>query len=151
LSYFSVGSKHLINSTFSRFIIHQHKTGRSHYDLRIVQKGILRSWSLLKEPPLRPGERRLAVERENFPVESLNSKKFEEEAFGQGRVIVWDEGGVEMKAVSPKSIVLVLMGNKVMGTYEFRKMIWYPGNRWLLTKLRIPESVAFADQEYSGA
>jgi bifunctional non-homologous end joining protein LigD len=147
LSYFGVRSKHLIHSIFSRFVIHQHKTGRSHFDLRIVQKGILRSWSLLREPPLWPGERRLAVEREIFPVESLNSKKFEEEAFGQGRVIVWDEGGVEVKAASPKSLVLVLMGNKARGTYEFRKMIWYPGNRWLLTKLRIPESDPYTDRD----
>jgi DNA ligase D-like protein (predicted 3'-phosphoesterase) len=117
-------------------VIHQHKTGRTHFDLRIVQKGILRSWSLLKDPPLRPGERRLAIERENLPVESINSKNIEEEAFGQGRIIVWDEGGVEVKVQSPKMLVLELMGTKVMGTYEFRKMLWYPGNRWLLTKLR---------------
>jgi DNA ligase D-like protein (predicted 3'-phosphoesterase) len=148
VSYFGVRSKYLIHSTFSRFVIHQHKTGRSHYDLRIVQKGMLRSWSLLKEPPLRPGERRLAVERENFSVESLNSKKFEEEAFGQGRIIVWDEGGVEVKVASPRTLVIRLMGNKVMGTYEFRKMIWYPGNRWLLTKLRIREPDPNKDRDY---
>jgi hypothetical protein len=117
--------------------------------LRIAQKGILRSWSLLKEPPLRPGERRLAVERENLPAEFLNSKKLEEEAFGQGRVIVWDEGGVEVKVASPKTLVLRFMGNKVAGTYEFRKMIWYPGNRWLLTRLRIPESNPNNDKDYS--
>jgi bifunctional non-homologous end joining protein LigD len=128
-----------MHSTFSRFVIHQHKTGRTHFDLRIVQKGILRSWSLLKEPPLQPGERRLAIERESFPAESLIRKNFEEEAFGQGRVIVWDEGGVEVKTASPRNLVLVLMGKKVQGTYEFRRMLWYPGNRWLLTKLRIPE------------
>jgi DNA ligase D-like protein (predicted 3'-phosphoesterase) len=125
----------LIAQIFSRFVIHQHKTGRTHYDLRIVQKGILRSWSLLREPPLRPRERRLAIERENFPVESINDKNFEEEAFGQGRVIVWDEGGVEVKAMSASRLVVALMGSKIAGTYEFRKMIWYPGNRWLLTKL----------------
>jgi DNA ligase D-like protein (predicted 3'-phosphoesterase) len=122
-------------------VIHQHKTGRPHFDLRIIQKGILRSWSFLKEPPLQPGERRLAIERENFPVESLNSKDFEEKAFGPGRVIVWDEGGVEIKVAAPRVLMLGLMGNKIMGTYEFRRMIWYPGNRWLLTKLRTPEVV----------
>jgi DNA ligase D-like protein (predicted 3'-phosphoesterase) len=131
----------LIAPTFSRFVIHQHKTGRSHYDLRIIQKGILRSWSLLKQPPRRSGERRLAVERENFPVESINKKDFEEEAFGQGRVIVWDEGGVEFKVMSPSRLVLMLMGGKVTGAYEFRRMIWYPGNRWLLTKLPAPEDI----------
>jgi DNA ligase D-like protein (predicted 3'-phosphoesterase) len=125
-----------MHSTFSRFVIHQHKTGRLHFDLRIVQKGILRSWSLLKEPPLRPGERRLAIEREHLPVESIHSKNIEEEAFGQGRVTIWDEGGVEVKVQSPKILVVEFMGTKVMGAYEFRKMIWYPGNRWLLTKSR---------------
>ena len=122
-------------------MIHQHKTGRSHFDLRIVQQGLLRSWSLLKAPPLRPGERRLAVERESFPVETIGSRIFDEEAFGQGRVIVWDEGGVEVKVLLPKRLLVVLTGSKVMGTYEFRSMIWYPGNRWLLTKLRVAEVI----------
>jgi bifunctional non-homologous end joining protein LigD len=140
VSYFNVRSKNLIHLTFSRFFIHQHKTGRSHFDFRIVQKGMLRSWSLLREPPLQPGERRLAIEREGFPVETLARGNLEEEAFGSGRVIVWDEGGVEVKAASSRTLVLVLMGQKVSGTYEFRKMPWYPGNRWLLTKLRISES-----------
>jgi len=121
-------------------VIHQHKTGRTHYDLRIVLEGVLCSWSLLKEPPLRPGERRLAVERERFPVETIGRKNIEEEAFGQGRVYVWDEGGVHIKSLSPKTLVLALTGGKMTGTYEIRKMMWYPGNRWMLTKLAAPES-----------
>jgi bifunctional non-homologous end joining protein LigD len=117
-------------------VIHQHKTGRSHFDLRIVQEGILRSWSLLKEPPRRHGQRRLAIERESFPVQSIGSKNFEEEAFGRGRVAIWDEGDVEVRVASPKLIVLTFMGNRVSGKYELRRMLWYPGNHWLLTKSR---------------
>jgi bifunctional non-homologous end joining protein LigD len=120
----------------SRFVIHQHKTGRSHFDLRIVEEGVLRCWSLLKEPPRRYGEKRLAIERESFPAESINNKSFEEEAFGQGRVFAWDEGEVEVTVVSPKILILGFTGSKVTGTYEFRRMRWYPGNRWLLTKSR---------------
>ena len=115
-------------------MIHQHKTGRSHFDLRIVQEGILRSWSLLKELPQQNGARRLAVERESFPVESLNSRSFEEEAFGQGRVVSWDEGDVEVRTVSPRHLVLIFKGSRITGKYELRRMLWYPGNRWLLTK-----------------
>jgi bifunctional non-homologous end joining protein LigD len=120
-------------------VIHQHKTGRSHFDLRIIQEGVLRSWSLLKEPPQRYGEKRLAIERESFPVEAIDSKSFEEEAFGQGNVATWDEGGVEFRSVSSRFLALRFMGSKVSGQYEFRRMRWYPGNRWLLTKSRIPE------------
>lgn len=124
----------------SRFVVHQHKTGRSHFDLRIVQEGVLRSWSLLREPPRRFGEKRLAIERESFPPESINSKNFEEEAFGLGRVSAWDEGEVEVKAVSPTVLSLAFTGSKIAGQYEFRRMRWYPGNRWLLIKVHTSKS-----------
>jgi bifunctional non-homologous end joining protein LigD len=124
----------------SEFIVHQHKAGRRHFDLRIVQNGILRSWSLLKEPPYRNGERRLAIERESFPAESIRSGYFEEEAFGRGRVSAWDGGKVEIKVVSPKLLLLVFAGGRISGKYELRRMFWYPGNRWLLTKLHEPDS-----------
>ena len=80
----------------SRFVIHRHSTGRTHFDLRVVVDGILRCWSLLREPPDRAGERRLAVERESFRVEAIGAARFNEEAFGEGRVFVWDEGEVEI-------------------------------------------------------
>jgi len=120
----------------SRFVVHQHKTGRTHFDLRIVLNGVLRSWSLLKEPPCRDGERRLAIERESFSADSIDSKNFEEEAFGLGRVSAWDDGEVESEFVSPKLLLLAFAGKKLEGKYEFRRMRWYPGNRWLITKLK---------------
>jgi bifunctional non-homologous end joining protein LigD len=122
----------------SEYIIHQHKAGRRHFDLRIIQDGVLRSWSLLKEPPYRGGEKRLAIERESFPAESIRSGIFEEEAFGRGRVLTWDEGKVEIHVASPKLLLLMFEGNRISGKYEIRRMFWYPGNRWLLTKLPEP-------------
>jgi bifunctional non-homologous end joining protein LigD len=119
----------------SRFVVHQHKTGRLHFDLRVVQNGVLRSWSLLKEPPRKTGERRLAIERESFTLDSINASNFEEEAFGLGRVSRWDSGEAEFQSASAKMLVVVFTGEKVSGKYEFRRMRWYPGNRWLLTKI----------------
>jgi bifunctional non-homologous end joining protein LigD len=119
----------------SKFIVHQHKAGRSHFDLRIIQDGGLRSWSLLREPPRRKGESRLAIERETFPVESINNKSFEEEAFGRGGVFSWDAGDAEFEIVSKTRLVVKFSGNKISGKYEFRRMRWYPGNRWMFTKL----------------
>ena len=120
----------------SDYRVHQHKAGRSHFDLRIIQNGALRSWSLLKEPPFRNGERRLAIERESFPAESIDDGFFEEQAFGRGRVSAWDEGTVEITIKSPKHLLLSFDGRKMSGNYELRRMVWYPGNRWMLTKLR---------------
>jgi DNA ligase D-like protein (predicted 3'-phosphoesterase) len=120
----------------SRYVVHRHKTGRTHFDLRIVQEGSLRSWSLLKEPPRRAGERRLAIERENFPIESINSRNWEEQAFGAGKADIWDKGEVEVRMHSSRLLMLRFKGNRLSGRYELRRMIWYPGNRWLLTKSR---------------
>lgn len=102
--------------------------------MRIIHEGVLRSWSLLKEPPQRDRERRLAVERESFSMESINSNLFEEQAFGRGRVEAWDKGEVEVQIVSPRHLILVFKGGKISGKYELRRMFWYPGNRWLLSK-----------------
>jgi bifunctional non-homologous end joining protein LigD len=127
-----------MHSEHSRFVVHQHSTGRSHFDLRVVQNGILRSWSLLREPPRRQGERRLAIERESFTADSIESKRFEEEAFGIGRVSSWDQGEADFEVASPRLLVLIFTGEKISGKYEFRRMRWYPGNRWMLTKLKGP-------------
>src|SRR5512135_2989900 len=78
----------------SRFKVHRHKTGRSHFDLRLIHNGLLRSWSLLKQPPLKTGERRLAIERETRAPADIDHERFTEEAFGEGGVYTWDEGEV---------------------------------------------------------
>jgi DNA ligase D-like protein (predicted 3'-phosphoesterase) len=120
----------------SRFVVHQHKTGRPHFDLRIICNGILRSWSLLREPPKKEGEKRLAIERENFTAVSIKSRTFEEEAFGIGKVRVWDTGDVEIVELSPKYLFLTFHGIKMSGGYEIHRTEWYPGNRWILTKAK---------------
>jgi hypothetical protein len=73
-------------------------------------------------------------------VESIESGYFEEEAFGRGRVCVWDEGKVDIAVTSSKHLMLVFSGKKMSGKYEFRRMLWYPGNRWLLIKLGKPDA-----------
>ncbi len=118
----------------SRFIVHRHSTGRTHFDLRLVEGPRLRCWSLLREPPLNTGQSRLAIERESFAPEAIEARRFEEEAFGLGKVRTWDEGSVEISAVSPRHLVLLFAGGKLSGRYDMRKMRWYPGNRWLLEK-----------------
>jgi len=134
LSYFVIFSKHPICSMLSKFIVHQHRTGRTHFDLRIIHNGVLRSWSLLREPPRRRGEKRLAIERESYTMESIDSRTFEEEAFGIGRVRAWDAGDIEIKESSPTHLSFKFYGDKMSGDFDIQRMKWYPGNRWLLAK-----------------
>ena len=118
----------------ARFLVHCHTAGRKHFDLRLVQEDRVRSWSMLKEPPLRTKDRRLAIEREDIPLEALDLPKIEEEAFGAGRVRVWDGGEIIEISGQPERLSLTLAGGKMQGRYELRRMRWYPGNRWLLEK-----------------
>ncbi len=118
----------------NRFVVHRHKTGKPHYDLRIVQNGVLRCWSLLREPPAKDGEQRLAIERESFDPGAADCRRFDEEAFGAGSVHTWDDGEVEIAEASARQLVLDFAGAKLSGRYVLKRMNWYPGNRWLIRK-----------------
>lgn len=117
-----------------RFVVHSHTAGRKHFDLRLVEDDEVRSWSMLKEPPFRTGEKRLAIEREKLSVESIHQSRIEEEAFGSGRARIWDEGEVGVSCSEPGRLVLIFSGSRMTGRYQLRRMRWYPGNRWLLEK-----------------
>lgn len=115
----------------AKYIFHHHKAGRPHYDLRLIQGNNVRSWSLRREPPLRSGICRLAIEMEIMSSEDIDKSVVVEEPFGAGRVYVWDAGDVEVSAVTPGHLRLSFLGKKLSGNYELRLMRWYPGNRWL--------------------
>jgi len=118
----------------SKFVVHRHRTGRTHFDLRLVQDEFLRCWSLLREPPATAGEARLAIERESFSAQDIGATRFNEEAFGEGRVQMWDQGEVDIAATSARQLDLIFRGTRLSGKYRLRRMRWYPGNRWLFEK-----------------
>ncbi len=118
----------------TRFKVHRHKTNKPHFDLRIIQEEALRSWSLLKPPPAKKGERRLAIERERRPPAEIDSRRFYEQAFGEGGTYTWDEGEVDLSIPESNLLVLEFRGRKLNGRYELKRTAWYPGNRWLLLR-----------------
>ncbi|MDT7710292.1 MAG: hypothetical protein QOG20_5899 [Pseudonocardiales bacterium] len=43
------------------FVLHDHRKPRPHYDLRLEEDGVLRSWAVPRGLPTEPGHNRLAV------------------------------------------------------------------------------------------
>src|SRR5437868_4312792 len=108
----------------SRFVIQKHAARRLHYDFRLEMEGVLKSWALPKGLPLKRGEKHLAVEVEDHPIEY---EQFEgiipEGQYGGGTVMVWDRGnyGVygeqPVKSLREGKLHLVLDGKKAKGEW----------------------------------
>lgn len=60
------------DDTGNAFVIHRHDARRLHYDLRLSENGVLRSWAVPKGLPGAPGIKHLAVETEPHPMEYLD-------------------------------------------------------------------------------
>ena len=122
----------------SRFVVQLHDATTLHFDLRIEDGGVLRSWAVPKGPSMDPAVRRLAVQVDDH---SLAAGEFEGvhegSRRGTGAVIVWDEGDVEIDRNEPDHLGFTLRGRKLAGRFALTRT---GGTQWILVKARDGEA-----------
>jgi DNA ligase D-like protein (predicted 3'-phosphoesterase) len=121
------------------YVIQKHQASHLHYDLRLEEGGVLKSWALPKEPPAKEGIKRLAVQTEDHPFEY---KDFEgtipEEEYGAGTVKIWDKGHYLPRENTPAKMVIEISGKKLKGTFCLIKLKSRDGDgkNWLFFKIK---------------
>jgi len=125
------------------YVIQKHAARRLHYDLRLELDGVLKSWAVTRGPSLVPGEKRLAVEVEDHPLDYAGFEgTIPQGEYGGGSVIVWDRGtwtpiGDPHKGLAKGHLDFRIAGEKLEGEWHLVRMRRRPGetrSNWLLIK-----------------
>ena len=70
------------------FVLHEHHKPRHHFDLRLEEDGVLRSWALPKGLPTTPHQDRLAVA---VPDHDLDHLRYEDADKAVADICWWEE------------------------------------------------------------
>jgi bifunctional non-homologous end joining protein LigD len=125
-----------------RFVVHEHKATRLHYDFRLELGGVLKSWAVPKGPSLNPADKRLAVAVPDHPREYVDYEGIiPEGAYGAGPVVVWDSGtweatepGDPEEQIDQGTLRFRLHGRKLRGEWVLTRLARGSGKDWLLIK-----------------
>ncbi len=123
----------------------EHRATRLHWDFRLEVNGVMPSWAITKGPTMIAGEKRLAMNTEDHP---LDYRTFEgvipDGNYGAGEVIVWDEGFYSLyegddpaEQIAKGKLKIVIAGHKLKGLFTLVKMKPREGERgepWLFFK-----------------
>lgn len=127
------------------FVVQKHAATRLHYDFRLGLNGVLKSWAVTKGPSYFPGDKRLAVEVEDHPMEYGGFEgTIPKGQYGGGTVMIWDHGhwkglGNVEKELEKGNLKFELYGTKLRGKWALVRMKKKPDDRsdkpnWLLFK-----------------
>ena len=117
------------------FVVQEHHSRRLHFDFRLENAGVLKSWAVPKGIPESSEEKRLAVQTEDHPIEYA---KFEgmipAGQYGAGTVKIWDKGSFDVKVWEDDKIEFTLNGKRLKGRYILVRLKRAGEKSWLMLK-----------------
>jgi len=118
------------------YVLQEHHAKRLHWDLRFEIDEVLKSWALPKIPPEKEGEKRLAVQVEDHPIEyALFEGEIPEGNYGAGNVKIWDRGTFNLVEQTDNKMIVDIKGDKLQGKYCL--LHFKPKEKnWLFFKLK---------------
>lgn len=105
----------------ARFVLHDHRRPSPHFDLRLEEDGVLRSWAVPKGLPDDPAHDRLAV--------AVDDHELDHVAYEDEHKTVADTGTWILEDRSERRLLFLLSGRS--GTRRYA-LIHTGGTQWLL-------------------
>jgi DNA ligase D-like protein (predicted 3'-phosphoesterase) len=100
-------------------------------------EGVLKSWAVPKQLPVKSGIKRLAIQVEDHALGYIDFKgTIPEGQYGAGTVKIWDKGTYLLKERTKDKIEAVFKGKKLKGAYALVRFRKSGRKNWLLMKLR---------------
>jgi DNA ligase D-like protein (predicted 3'-phosphoesterase) len=102
------------------FVLHEHRKPQPHFDLRLEEEGVLRSWAVPKGLPTDTGHDRLAV--------AVDDHDLEHATYTDADKTIADTGWWELEDRDDRRFVFVLHGREAARRYALIDT----GSDWLL-------------------
>ncbi len=123
--------------TTHSFVVHRHHASHLHYDLRLSQDGVLKSWAVPRGLPPYPGVKRLAVQTEDHPMKYLHfNGEIPKGQYGGGMMWIYAQGKYQITKEKKDGFYFRLSSKELNGEYRIHKM---KEKEWLLERVDEPQ------------
>lgn len=119
------------------FVVHRHHATNLHYDLRLEQDGVLKSWAVPKGLPPYPGVKRLAVQTEDHPMQYLTfDGTIPKGQYGGGEMWIYALGKYRITKEKKEGFYFRLTSKELNAEYRIHNI---KQKEWLLERVDTPQ------------
>ncbi|HPW61783.1 MAG TPA: non-homologous end-joining DNA ligase [Cyclobacteriaceae bacterium] len=127
----------IIEGSGTSFVVHRHHASHLHYDLRLEQDGVLKSWAVPRGLPPHPGVKRLAVQTEDHPMKYLTfDGVIPKGQYGAGEMWIYALGKYQITKDKKDGFYFRLSSKEVNGEYRIYKI---KAKEWLFERVDMPQ------------